>query len=74
MRLFGQPAEPQPATAVTCVYGEPIAGPHPLCEARVARDVLEFYEAVMRGEYDAEGFTPKERVAQARRRDGAAHR
>jgi len=67
--LFEVPPEggAWPTTPVTCVYGEPIEGPHPLCAARVARDILEFYEAVARGEYDAEGFTPRERAALAKR-------
>lgn len=70
--LFGAPSEggAWPETPLTCIYGEPIAGPHPLCEARVARDILLFYEAVARGEYDAEGYTPKERKALAKRRAG----
>lgn len=53
--------------ALTCSNGEPWMGPHPICEAETARHCAEFDAAVARGEYDAEGYTPNERKAQAKR-------
>ena len=67
MSLFDVPSDAGPETEVTCIYGEPIAGPHPLCAARVERDCAAFHEKVALGVYDAEGYTPKERRAQAKR-------
>jgi hypothetical protein len=68
MKLFDVPSETPPADAgLTCAFGEPWTGPHPLCAARVEQDRAAFQAAVARGEFDAEGYTPKERKAQAQR-------
>lgn len=42
-------------------------GPHPLCEAETDLACERFDQAVLDGEYDANGYTPKERRAQERR-------
>jgi hypothetical protein len=60
-RLFDAP--------LTCFHGEPWDGDHPLCRADVERACQRFDDAVARGEYDAHGWTPKERKAQAKRKD-----
>lgn len=49
---------------LTCAFGEPWMGPHPLCEAH-ARDMeAEFWKDVAAGKYDPQGYTPNERKAQ----------
>lgn len=55
------------AGALACAFGEPVDGPHPLCEAETARACRRFDEDVAAGIYDAEGYTPPERAAQRRR-------
>lgn len=62
-RQIGQP---------TCSFGHPFpCGPCDDCLAETERLSQEFEAAVARGEYDAEGYTPNERKAQARRRTKA---
>ncbi len=56
------------SAALTCAFSEPWMGPHPLCEAETDRACQQFAEAVARGEFDAQGYTPNERKAQAKRR------
>jgi hypothetical protein len=62
-------------TTPVCAFGIPSAR-HPgclWCAAEVARLCAEFTQAVERGEYDAHGYTPADRRAQARRaQEGAA--
>lgn len=59
---------PEPVdTGLTCAFGEPWMGEHPLCDAETARACERFAEAVARGEFDADGYTPNERRAQAKR-------
>lgn len=57
--------------ALVCANNEPWLGPHPLCKAEVDRACVAFTEAVQRGEYDAEGFTPAERKAADKRLQAA---
>lgn len=52
---------------VTCAFGEPIAGPHPLCDAYFHRISAQYHADVAAGKYDAEGYTPKERRAQQKK-------
>jgi hypothetical protein len=52
---------------LTCAFGEPWIGPHPLCQAQLTRDCAAFAAAVTRGEYDARGYTPNERKALTRK-------
>jgi hypothetical protein len=59
---------------LTCFFGEPWGyGPdrtwlsHPRCDEETARACRAFDAAVARGEFDADGYTPKERRAQKRR-------
>ena len=52
---------------LTCAFGEPWMGLHPLCEARSNEMCRQFAEAVRSGQFAAEGYTPNERKAQARR-------
>lgn len=54
-----------------CSYGEPWVGKHPLCKAEVDRACRAFTEAVQRGEYDEEGYTPAERKAADKRLQAA---
>lgn len=56
-----QPSLFERESSLTCAFGEPWMGPHPLCEAEVDRACTRFAEAVARGDYDAEGYTPQER-------------
>jgi len=51
--------------SLTCAFGEPWMGPHPLCEAEVERLCAAFDAAVGAGAYDREGYTPAERRAVA---------
>lgn len=53
--------------ALACAFGEPLMGPHPLCDAETERACRDFGAAVAAGTYDAEGYTPLERAAQTRR-------
>lgn len=53
--------------ALVCAFGEPWLGAHPLCEQEGDRLCRLFEAAVGRGEFDAHGYTPNERKAQARR-------
>ena len=53
---------------LTCANGEPWTGPHPRCEAETDRACERFDQAVLAGEYDADGYTPNERREQERRR------
>lgn len=50
-----------------CAFGEPLDGPHPLCNAETERGIKAFWEAVARGEYDADGYTPAEAKAREKR-------
>ena len=52
---------------LTCAFGEPWMGLHPLCEARSNDICRQFAEAVRSGQFDAAGYTPNECTAQARR-------
>ena len=52
---------------LVCANGEPWMGPHPLCEAEAERTCQRFDDAVARGEFDAQGYTPNERIAQRKR-------
>lgn len=51
---------------LACAFGEAHLGSHPLCDAESDRACRLFDEAVARGEYDEEGFSPLERAAQQR--------
>lgn len=53
--------------ALACAFGEPIGGPHPLCDEETERACRKFEADVVAGKYDAEGYTPLERAAQRRR-------
>jgi hypothetical protein len=53
---------------LTCSFGEPWTGAHPLCEQESERLCAAFAEAVARGEFDAAGYSPADRKAQAKRR------
>jgi hypothetical protein len=57
----------QPEPALVCAFGEPFFGAHPLCEAEACRLRALFQENVKAGVYDAQGYTPADRRAQARR-------
>ncbi len=46
---------------LVCAFDEPWEGPHPLCDSANERSCAEFWAAVARGEFDAEGYTPTER-------------
>ena len=50
------------------MFGEPWMGPHPLCEAETTRACQRFDEAVKRGEFDTDGYTPAERRQQQKKR------
>ena len=52
---------------LVCAFGEPWMGPHPLCEAETDRKCARFEAAVLAGTYDAQGYTPNERKAMARK-------
>lgn len=52
---------------LVCAFNEPWEGGHPLCEQHAMQLRREFREAVARGDMDAQGYTPNERKAQARR-------
>lgn len=52
---------------VTCAFGEPILGEHPLCDAYFHRITEQYIADVAAGKYDAEGYTPKERRAQQKK-------
>lgn len=58
-----EPVDP----GLTCAFGEPWMGEHPLCDAETARQCAQFAEAVARGAFDANGYTQNERKAQAKR-------
>lgn len=58
-------------SGLTCALGEDWEGAHPRCEQETARARVDFAEAVARGEFDAEGYTPNERRAQAKRAKAA---
>lgn len=62
------PQEPQ--MGLTCAFGEPwgIGTLHPLCAAETERACAAFADAVTAGIYDAEGYRPSERRAQAKKR------
>ena len=52
---------------LTCAYGEPWVGPHPLCDAAALRLIRQCARDIRAGKYDAEGYSRKERRAQIRR-------
>ena len=54
------------ATGLTCRFGEPWMGPHPLCHAETERLCAEFDAAVARGEYSPTGH----KLTRKERRDG----
>lgn len=56
-----------PDESLVCAFGEPWMGPHPLCEAHTLAACQQFDEAVKAGIYDAQGYTPNERRAQAKK-------
>lgn len=58
-------------TNLTCAYGEPWIGAKPYgnnhcagCARATLQGIQEFWQAVERGEMDAQGYTPNERHAQ----------
>lgn len=53
---------------LACVFGEPMIGPHPRCEAEVDRACAAFKAGVTAGRWDADGYTPQDRKAQERRK------
>ncbi len=68
------PASSSSSSGLTCACGEPW-GPgtaHPLCEAETLRACEAFDAAVAQGTYDAQGSTPAERKAQAKRQAARA--
>lgn len=68
---MAKPPKRQPNTTVdgapACAFGEPVGGPHPLCEAETERACRQFAADVAAGVYDEQGYTPLERAAQQRR-------
>ena len=52
---------------LTCAYGEPWMGKHPLCEAAALRLMKQCARDIKAGKYDAEGYTRNERRAQFKR-------
>ena len=56
---------------LTCAFGEPWMGPHPLCDAETDRACAEFARLVAAGKYDADGYTPNERKAQQKQKAAA---
>ena len=52
---------------LTCAYGEPWVGPHPLCDAAALRLIRQCAREIKAGKYDEEGYTKKERRAQLKR-------
>ena len=66
--LFEVPPPPIADTGLTCKFGEPWMELHPLCEAHADDMCQQFAKAVRAGTYDAAGYTPNERRAQAKRR------
>jgi hypothetical protein len=54
-------------TGLTCSFNEPWMGDHPLCRAEVEAGCQRFAEAVAAGIFDAQGYRPSERRAQAKR-------
>lgn len=62
--LFGEAPE---AAALVCAFGEAWMGPHPLCEAELARGCAVFAAAVARDDYNPRGFTPAEWAAHQRK-------
>lgn len=57
-----------PEVGLTCAYGEPWLGEHPLCDQEVVRACARFDAAVDAGIYDVEGYRPSERAALAKKR------
>ena len=55
-------------SGLTCAFGEPWMGEHPLCDAEGKRLCAEFDAAVGSGEYDARGYTANERALMAKKR------
>lgn len=54
-------------SGLTCAFGEPWEGAHPLCEQEVERACQRFNEAVARGECNERGYTPREWAAKVKR-------
>ena len=57
----------KPTQPLTCAYGEPWIGKHPLCEAAAVRLMRQCALDIKAGKYDAEGYSRKERRAQIQR-------
>ncbi len=57
----------QKPSPLTCALSEPWMGKHPKCEKEAARMAAEFDRDVFFGKYDAQGYTPNERKALAKR-------
>jgi hypothetical protein len=53
---------------LTCAFGEPWMGDHPLCRAEADRMERAFWEAVASGKYDEHGYTNAERRRADRRK------
>lgn len=47
-------------TTLTCAYGEPWMGPHPLCDAAADDACRRFEEAVQQGIWTPQGYTRAE--------------
>lgn len=56
-----------PGAGLTCAFGEPWMGDHPLCRAETDRAITQFWLAVSAGKYNARGYTPAEWRAKQRR-------